>query len=546
MFKLPIEYVKTVETPQNMSTDLELVKAAEGPSLSECLYGAKTWHGKAVAEKATQMFTTNVPFLEDTVKWISKANFKAFDTEPFETVWQRHQATLEFKTLYQYVEHDRLEFLNHIPLLLFVLSIYSISSPVMFLLSPIFILIMPFAMLKVTGKDVDWGGYKAALMEVLKKHALGGLVVGLNNANGNQIVTSLLAVAMFGVQMYSNLQSCYQFYRSVRTVHDVLEKTASYLGWVTDAMRFTIKEAPPTYKPFVETVGGHLQVLEQVHAKLKKINPMTHSFKELKQIGALRVLFYELKHNAGWKESIEYSLAFTGYTEITAHLNKLLKTKRIAPCLFGKKKDKMVGAYYPPHKHNKAHTYSIQNYMITGPNASGKTTFIKTMMLNVLFSQQIGCGFYKKYYQSKPYEKLACYLNIPDTSGRDSLFQAEARRCKSILDETGSGARMLCIFDELFSGTNPIEASASAYAFLKHLAQTSNVTFLLTTHFLDVCKKLNAHVQNAHMETSKTSDGDLVYEYKFKLGISKIKGGLKVLKDLNFPSSILHCAQNFL
>ena len=184
--------------------------------------------------------------------------------------------------------------------------------------------------------------------------------------------------------------------------------------------------------------------------------------------------------------------------------------------------------------------------VITGPNASGKTTILKMTMLNILFSQQLGHGFYEAGTRICPYDQLHSYLNIPDTSGRDSLFQAEARRCKSILDETETGSRMLCIFDELFSGTNPIEASASAYAFLKHLAMSSNVTFLLTTHFLDVCKKLNAHVQNAHMATSKTSDGDLVYEYKFKLGISRIKGGLKVLKDLNFPPSILHCAQNFL
>jgi DNA mismatch repair ATPase MutS len=188
----------------------------------------------------------------------------------------------------------------------------------------------------------------------------------------------------------------------------------------------------------------------------------------------------------------------------------------------------------------------VKNYLITGPNASGKTTFIKTAMLNILFSQQVGCGFYKKCTLPAPYKKLFCYLNIPDTSGRDSLFQAEARRCKLVLDEIADGSSMLCIFDELFSGTNPGEASASAYAFLKHLADLPNVTFLLTTHFLDVCTKLNAQVQNAHMTTTKTASNDLEYEYKFKMGISRIKGGLKVLKDLNYPPSILHCAQNFL
>jgi DNA mismatch repair ATPase MutS len=52
-------------------------------------------------------------------------------------------------------------------------------------------------------------------------------------------------------------------------------------------------------------------------------------------------------------------------------------------------------------------------------------------------------------------------LNIPDSSGRDSLFQAESRRCKEIIDIINKDKthRHFCIFDELFSGTNPVETT---------------------------------------------------------------------------------------
>ena len=546
MFRLPIEYVETKATQDSMLTDLELVSSSDGPSMCECLYGKTSERGKAVVDRAARVYTTDTTFLKDTVKWISKAKFPGFDADPFAEVWKRHQGTVEFNTLYHYVEHDKLEFLNKIPLVLLVLSIYSITSPVMFLLSPIFILIMPFAMLNLAGKNVDWASYKTQLFDVLKRHALGGLIVGLKNANGNQIVTGLLTAAMFAVQVYTNIQSCFQFYRSIHSVHEVLETTRLYMEHATKAMDFTVRSAPPSYAAFSKEVENHRSVLMEILEKLRKVQPMSHSFSELKQIGRLRYLFYELRHNKSWRASIDYSLGFTGYAEMMANLNSLLASKRIAPCSFGKKKMKMVGAYYPPHPENKRHTYDVKNYLITGPNASGKTTFIKTAMLNALFTQQVGCGFYKKYDLTKPYQKLFCYLNIPDTSGRDSLFQAEARRCKLVLDEISDGSSMLCIFDELFSGTNPGEASASAYAFLKYLADLPNVTFLLTTHFLDVCTKLNAQVQNAHMTTVKTAENELEYKYEFKMGISRIKGGLKVLKDLNYPKEILHCAQNFL
>ena len=134
------------------------------------------------------------------------------------------------------------------------------------------------------------------------------------------------------------------------------------------------------------------------------------------------------------------------------------------------------------------------NFIISGANASGKTTFIKTTIFNLLLSQQIGAGYYKSA-KINPFNHFYCYINIPDTSDRDSLFQAEVRRCKIFLDnikESTPDTRHFCIFDELFSGTNPAEATKSAYAFLKYIAEFDNVDFILTTHYTTICKKLSS------------------------------------------------------
>jgi DNA mismatch repair ATPase MutS len=131
------------------------------------------------------------------------------------------------------------------------------------------------------------------------------------------------------------------------------------------------------------------------------------------------------------------------------------------------------------------------NVIITGPNASGKTTQLKTTAINIILSQQFGVGFYE-HCSIAPYTHIHSYLNIPDTSGRDSLFQAESRRCKEILDKiryTSNTERHFCIFDELYSGTNPKEAAKSAHSILKYLSQNANVRFILTTHYVNVCRK---------------------------------------------------------
>ena len=213
------------------------------------------------------------------------------------------------------------------------------------------------------------------------------------------------------------------------------------------------------------------------------------------------------------------------------------------------------------------------NLVITGPNASGKTTILKSVLFNVILSHQFGVGCYAKGSTIPLYEEIHCYLNIPDTSGRDSLFQAEARRCKDILDRIQGDKnkehkiKHFCIFDELFSGTNPDEAISSSFGFIKYLIKTKKIDFALTTHLSSLCslmdeKKVN-RIRNKKMETKEITEmksnvvenkeipieksrdkkeikeHDFMYTYKLIDGISRVKGGIKVLRDLMFPKSIL-------
>ena len=103
--------------------------------------------------------------------------------------------------------------------------------------------------------------------------------------------------------------------------------------------------------------------------------------------------------------------------------------------------------------------------------------------------------------------------------GRDSLLQAEARRCKEIIDSISNNDPRdthFCVFDELYSGTNPEEAETSATAFMLYLQKYKNVSSLLTTHFVKVCKKLDKvkGIQNCKMVTENNGN-KIKYTYKF-------------------------------
>ena len=101
----------------------------------------------------------------------------------------------------------------------------------------------------------------------------------------------------------------------------------------------------------------------------------------------------------------------------------------------------------------------------------------------------------------------------------------------------------MCIFDELYSGTNPDEATKSAYALLLYLSENKNVDFALTTHYHKLCKKIKKkhNMANYMMDVITNQDNIADYTFTLRKGISNIKGGVTILEEMKYPQSILNC-----
>ena len=124
-----------------------------------------------------------------------------------------------------------------------------------------------------------------------------------------------------------------------------------------------------------------------------------------------------------------------------------------------------------------------------------------------------------------PVDYLHCYINIPDSCSKRQFIQSEANRCKEILDiiEKNPEDKHFCVFDELFSGTNPYEAICTAKAYLEFISKNKNVKFLLTTHFIRLCKICSKEfIENYNMNIEKQGE-QLNYTYKLQKGISTVK-----------------------
>ena len=265
---------------------------------------------------------------------------------------------------------------------------------------------------------------------------------------------------------------------------------------------------------------------------------------QLTHVGNILSNFYNLYTSTQYNAAIDYCLDLHGFTLNILDVQDNIKNKKINYANFNKKYTKVYGSYFAPLvKCNpiKNNIFIDNNIIITGPNASGKTTILKSALFNIILSQQLAVGFFDKADVS-PFKFIHSYLNIPDTSNRDSLFQAEARRCKEILDiivASNQKEKHFCIFDELYSGTNPNEAIASAISYLEFISKYKNVTFMLTTHYITVCENMSLqdNIVNKHMKLINNKSS-----FRLDNGISYEKGGIKILEELNYPTEIIESA----
>jgi energy-coupling factor transporter ATP-binding protein EcfA2 len=297
----------------------------------------------------------------------------------------------------------------------------------------------------------------------------------------------------------------------------------------------------PSYHGFLQEIQKQQENIRKTLYKLEGIEPSESIVMKIAQLGLLMKLYYEVFMKDDHHHLISYTIFMHEYNRDILSLQKAVRTKCIKPCKY-KKKTEMKGLYYLAHIHEtnvKNNVDLKDNLLISGPNASGKTTILKSVFLNVIMSQQFGYGCYEKA-SVRCYDTFHSYLNIPDTSGRDSLFQAEARRCKDILDciTEHPEKRHLCIFDEIYSGTNPNDAVTCAKLYLNGLNQHKHkVDYMITTHYIELCEhfKNKPSVRNKKMNVKERQE-KIEYDYRMVDGISYVNGGIFILKQLGYPS----------
>ena len=562
-FKLPIHYVKAADVHSLspvVSSDLELVETGDTKSVYDFLFLPKHTFAKKMICEWSKQYCTNTDFLNDNQTLLRKmghyktsisTNKYQLNCEKLMGIWEDVKHDKHFLETYGYMEWSALMHLNQSPLFLQILSSANVLSPVFSLFLPVLFFILPFIILKIQRIPITFDVYIDVLKSIGKNHFIGKALTNIKSLTIDKIAYLFLTFGLYLMQIYQNVSVCQRFYRNITKINDSLLEMQQYTEYSMASMDsfLEISQSLPSFTPFCVELRQKYYSLQKLHSELKNVNAFERTAKKFQDVGYMLKCYFELYSNKEYDDCFRYSIGFEGYMNNLLGVHENLSIGKISYADFDISKKCCFKKQYYPHLMDedpvKNDCSFEKNMIISSPNKSGKTTILKTTTLNIIFSQQLGCGFYDSAIIN-PYTHIHSYLNIPDTSGRDSLFQAESRRCKDIIDiiakyDDPIKYRHFCIFDELYSGTNPDEASKAGHAFLKYLAKYENVNFILTTHYFAICKKFinSHHIQNYKMNVNINTDGTFEYTYKIKRGISKIKGAIRVLKDMDYPAEII-------
>lgn len=174
--------------------------------------------------------------------------------------------------------------------------------------------------------------------------------------------------------------------------------------------------------------------------------------------------------------------------------------------------------------------------LITGSNASGKSTYLKTAALCALLSQAICTATADSYIASafRIYSSMALSDNL--LSG-ESYYIVETKSLKRILDAANGETPLLCTIDEVLRGTNTIERIAASSKILEEIAARGALC-LAATHDIELCDLLARQYELFHFE-EQVGDAEMIFDYKIRSGKAVSRNAINLLKLMGFDDSIV-------
>ena len=182
-----------------------------------------------------------------------------------------------------------------------------------------------------------------------------------------------------------------------------------------------------------------------------------------------------------------------------------------------------------------------KSILLTGSNMSGKTTFIRTVALNILLAQTLNTCFAKTFKIAQT--RLFSAIRIADDLYNDkSYYFEEVLTIKNMINESQSTSKNIFLLDEIFKGTNTVERIAAGKAVLSYLTKSDNNIVFVSTHDIELADLLKTTYDLYHF-TEVIKDEHIHFDYKLKRGSLSTKNAIRILEINNYPRQVIEEAR---
>lgn len=193
--------------------------------------------------------------------------------------------------------------------------------------------------------------------------------------------------------------------------------------------------------------------------------------------------------------------------------------------------------YYPLIQDAVPNSFEAsQSILITGSNATGKSTFLRAAGVAAVMAQSIYTVCAKSYHASLFYVMSSMCIRDNVFKG-DSCFLKEIKTLKYIIDMTKEKSNVFCCLDEVLKGTNTKERVSAATEILMDLDYRQTLC-LVATHDMELTDSLEGIYKNYHF-TEQVLEDSITFDYKLYKGKSTSCNAIELLRIIGYSDEIV-------